>query len=117
MHLGVLVPSSASWPAGRASIGAVALAVDAVNDGLDGSGRGKKIVYVWKEVDCDPSRALATVSRMLEQGPMDAVIGPDCDLACESTAYLTGGRGIPQISYRCSSTALSNKATFPMVRF
>ena len=30
-HLAVLVPTADSWPEGRASIGAIALAVDAAN--------------------------------------------------------------------------------------
>jgi ABC-type branched-subunit amino acid transport system substrate-binding protein len=117
IHLAVLAPSWASWPAGRGSIGAVALAVEAINADANGnSAGGKKVVYAWEEVDCNPSQALATLSRMLEQEPIDAVIGPVCDLACESTAYLTGGRGVPHISYHCTSGALSNKATFPTVR-
>jgi hypothetical protein len=47
---------------------------------------------------------------------VDAVImmiGPgdklDCSAACESTAILTSARELPQISYSCSSAALSDK--------
>ncbi len=78
--------------------------------------RGRKITYSSKEVDCDRSKALAALSQILEQGPVDAVIGPDCSAACESTAILTAGLGIPQISYSCSSIALSDKRTYPTVR-
>ncbi len=120
LHLAVLVPTANSWPEGRASIGAISLAIDVVNAGaknaLYGSMiRGRKITYSWKEVDCDRSKALAALSQILEEGPVDAVIGPDCSTACESTAILTSARELPQISYSCSSAALSDKTTYPTV--
>ncbi len=118
LHLAVLVPTADSWPEGRASIGAIALAIDAVNAHglLDPMIRGSKITYSSKEVECDRSKALAALSQILEQGPVDAVIGPDCSAACESTAILTAGLDIPQISYSCSSIALSDKKMYPTVR-
>jgi len=118
LHLAVLVPTADSWPEGRASIGAIALAIDAVNaHGLLGPMiRGSKITYRWKEVGCDRSKALAALSQILEEGPVDAVIGPGCSAACESTAILTSARDVPQISYSCSSAALSDKTTYPTVR-
>ena len=121
VHLAVLVPTAISWPEGRASIGAIALAVDAANAQADQPGslravRRGKITYSWREVDCEPSAALAALTRILDEGPVDAVIGPDCSVACESTAILTAGLDIPQISYSCSSIALSDKQTYPTVR-
>jgi len=115
VHLAVLVPTAKSWPDGRASVGAIALAVDAANarGGLFGGGR---ILYTYAEVACDRFQAGAALSKLLEEGPVDAVIGPDCSVACESTAYITAVRGLPQISYSCSSSALSDKAQFPTVR-
>ena len=121
LHLALLVPTADSWPEGRASIGAIALAVDAANAQADQPGsesaiRGGKITYSWREVDCEPSAALAALTRILDEGPVDAVVGPDCSTACESTAILTAGLDIPQISYSCSSIALSDKKTYPTVR-
>ena len=121
LHLAVLVPTANSWPEGRASIGAISLAIDAVNAEAQGALRGsmirgRKITYSWKEVACDRSKALAALSQILEEGPVDAVIGPDCSAACESTAILTSGRELPQISYSCSSAALSDKTAYPTVR-
>ena len=115
VHLAVLVPTAKSWPDGRASVGAIALAVDAANarGGLFGGGR---ILYTYAEVACDRFQAGAALSKLLEEGPVDAVIGPDCSIACESTAYITAVRGLPQISYSCSSSALSDKTQFPTVR-
>ena len=117
LHLAVLVPTAESWPEGRASIGAIALAVDALNARGDLVG-GRRIVYSYNmgEVGCDRFQAGAALTKMLDEGPVDAVIGPDCSLACESTAYITAVRGIPQISYSCSSSALSDKSQFPTVR-
>jgi hypothetical protein len=114
LNLAVLLPTWNSWPEGRASIGAIALAVDFVNNQTDLLG-GKKVVYSWQAIDCNPSQAIASLTRMLEERPVDAVIGPDCSVACESTAYLTSGRDIPQISYSCSADSLSDRAKFPSV--
>ena len=121
IHLAVLVPTANSWPDGRASIGAIALAIDAANaqagqSGPIGAVRGGKVTYSWREADCEPSAALAALTHILDEGPVDAVIGPDCSVACESTAILTAGLDIPQISYSCSSIALSDKKTYPTVR-
>ena len=118
IHLAVLVPTSKAWPEGRASIGAVVLAVDDANAqaGQAGSiGRGN-LTFSVEEVECDRSGAIAALTRMLEDGHVDAVIGPWCSAACESTAYLTAGRDIPQISYSCNSAELSDKTKFPTVR-
>ena len=116
-HLAVLVPTAKSWPEGRASIGAIALAFDAVNARSSLAG-GRRIVYSYSlaEVDCDRFQAGAALTKMLDEGPVDAVIGPDCSIACESTGYITAVRSIPQISYSCSSSALSDKSQFPTVR-
>ena len=114
IRLAVLVPSSGSWPEGRASVGAIALAVDEVNRRPDLLG-GKQIEYIWREVECDAADSFAAISLMLEEGPVSAVVGPDCSLACESTAYLTAGRNIAQISYSCSSSELSKKTKYPTV--
>ena len=121
LHLAILVPTAQSWPEGRASIGAISLAIDALNAQAQGALLGlmirrRNITYRWKEVDCDRSKALAALSQILEEGPVDAVIGPDCSAACESTAILTSARELPQISYSCSSPTLSDKTTYPTVR-
>jgi ABC-type branched-subunit amino acid transport system substrate-binding protein len=80
-------------------VGAISLAVEMVNARVDQFG-GKQLRFQWREADCDSSDSMAQLSLMLEAGPVDAVIGPDCSLACESSAYLTAGRNILQISYR-----------------
>jgi ABC-type branched-subunit amino acid transport system substrate-binding protein len=79
----------------------------------------RRIGYSYRlaEVECDRFQAGAALTKMLDEGPVDVVIGPDCSLACESTADITAVRSIPQISYSCSSAALSDKSRFPTVRF
>ena len=49
-------------------------------------------------------------------GGIHAVIGPACSRACESTAFLTGARNLPQISFACQSATLSSKEQYPTVR-
>jgi hypothetical protein len=74
-----------------------------------------QLTYDWQEIDCDAAQATAAISRALEADVVDAVIGPDCESSCESSAYLTAGRNIAQISYSCSSDVLSNKKKYPTV--
>ena len=63
---------------------------------------------------CDASVGLAALSDLLEKdGPLDAVIGPGCSSECESTAFLTSGRNLPQISYSCNSPLLSDSVKYP----
>ncbi len=110
IHVAVLLPTALSWAAGRASAGAISLAVADANEMFP-----VKLSYNWKEVDCDAAHATATISRMLQDGIVDAVIGPDCEASCESSAYLTAGRDIAQISYSCDSDLLSDKKKYPTV--
>ncbi len=111
LHLAVLLPTANSWAAGRASAGAISLGVADANKKFP-----VKLSYTMKEVDCDATQATAAISVMLDDDVVDAVIGPDCDVSCESSAYLTAGRNIAQISYSCSSDLLSNKKKYPTVR-
>ena len=76
---------------------------------------GVKVAYTWKEIGCDAMQATAAISRMLQDDIVDAVIGPDCEASCESSAYLTAGLDILQISYSCCSDLLSNKKKYPTV--
>ena len=110
LHLAVLVPSSNSGAKGRASVGAISLAVADANNKFS-----TKLSFKWKEVDCDATQATAAISRMLEDDIIDAVIGPDCPASCEQSAYLTAGRDIAQISYSCNSDVLSDKKKYPTV--
>ncbi len=111
LHLAVLLPTASSWAKGHASAGAISLAVADANKKFP-----IKLSYKWKEVDCDATQATAAISLMLQDDVVDAVIGPDCEDSCESSAYLTAGRNIAQISYSCSSDLLSNKKKYPTVR-
>ena len=111
LHLAVLLPTASSWTEGRASAGAISLAVADANSRFP-----VKLAYKWKAVDCDATQATAAISLMLQDDVVDAVIGPDCEDSCESSAYLTAGRNIAQISYSCSSDLLSDKKKYPTVR-
>ena len=80
---------------GRSIVGAVALAVKAVNDDpmlLP----GRKLQYVLRDSDCTAS------------------VGSS-NAACEATAVLTNGADIPQISPMCDSSLLSDKQLYPTV--
>merc|ERR1712159_677565 len=45
---------------------------------------------------------------------VDAVIGPACSSACTVTSHLAGGQHLPQLSWGCAASALSNKEQFQM---
>jgi ABC-type branched-subunit amino acid transport system substrate-binding protein len=113
--LAVLIPTANSSRSIRASVGAVSLAVNDVNNASSSLLHGKRLEYIIKEVACDSSDAMAKISLAMEEKKIAAVIGPDCSLACESTAYFTAGRKTVQISYACNSPLLSDKAKYPMV--
>jgi ABC-type branched-subunit amino acid transport system substrate-binding protein len=114
LTLAVLIPTSNASRSIRASVGAVSLATNAIN--RNGSLlAGRRLEFIIKEVACDSSDAMAKISEALEEKKIAAVIGPDCSLACESTAYLTAGRKTVQISYACNSPLLSDKSKYPMV--
>ena len=113
LHLAVLIPTSSYWPEGRAAVGAISLAVETVN--ADNMLGGKELTFSWKQIPCSPPAAMNALTAMLQEGPVDAVIGPDCSSACESTAMLTRGLRLAQVSYSCSSIGLSNKDNYPTV--
>ena len=55
---------------------------------------------------CNSSAGLAALTRILsKQAPIDGVLGPGCESACESTAILTADLNLElgQISYACMS--------------
>jgi ABC-type branched-subunit amino acid transport system substrate-binding protein len=94
---------------------AAALAVERINN--DSSLlQGSQLESVFAEADCSAPAALAALSKLLEEGPLAAVIGPGCSSACEATGFLTAGRDLPQISYGCLSPSLADKNAYPTVR-
>jgi hypothetical protein len=110
IRLAVLLPTIDSWPELTSSAGAISLAVADANEKFLG-----KLSYVWEQVGCDGTQAIAAISRMMQAGIVDAVIGPDCEASCEPSAAFTAGYNIAQISYACSSDLLSDKKTYPTV--
>jgi hypothetical protein len=106
LRIAVFVPTRASWPEGWAASGALRMAVEELNRRPELLG-GLKLQVAEKAIGCDSSSASAGLSVLLEEGRVDAVIGPWCSLGCESSAYITSGRDIVQISYSCTSPLLS----------
>ena len=110
LNLAVLLPTTSSWATGRASAGAISLAVADANKKFP-----VKVSFVWAEVDCDSNLAVAAIRRMIQGSIVDALIGPDCEASCESSGGLTAGLDLAQISYSCCSDLLSNKEKYPTV--
>ena len=114
LRIAVFVPTRAAWPEGWAASGALRMAVEELNRRPELLG-GLKLQVAEKAIGCDSSSASAGLSVLLEEGRVDAVIGPWCSLGCESSAYIASGRDIVQISYSCTSPLLSDKDKFPTV--
>jgi ABC-type branched-subunit amino acid transport system substrate-binding protein len=119
VRLGVLLPMSGAWPeggvdeAGSTVAGAAFVARDFVNAQPGWLG-GRQLEIAWRDSKCDASSALAALSDLLEKdGPIDAIIGPGCSAGCESSAFLTAGRSLPQVSFSCNSPLLSDKTKYP----
>jgi ABC-type branched-subunit amino acid transport system substrate-binding protein len=116
LRIAVLVPPFGTLPSSRSLIAAADVAVKGLNERAASLLAGKQLLYDYREVKCDSFASTAAISILLEQGPLDAVIGGFCSTSCESSAFLTAGRDIPQISYGCTSAALSDKEKYPTVR-
>ena len=117
---------SGSWDGGKRVAGAAALAVERVNTNK-ALLPGRRLEYSWADSGCSAQQGLAAMGELLRgASKVDAVIGPGCSAACEVTSYLSGGQGLPQISWGCTLPELSNKdqhrlvsplAAAPCVRF
>ena len=105
---------SGIWAPGTEIAGAAALAVHEVNQAKMFPRRG--LEYSWADSGCSAQQGLAAMGKLLgEASNVDAVIGPGCSSACEVTSYLAGGQQIPQISWGCTASSLSNKEKFRLV--
>ena len=107
IHFMLLVPSLV-----YRITGAAALAVERVN----ANKALRRLEYSWADSGCSAEQGLAAMGELLRGASrVDAVIGPGCSSACEVTSYLSGGQGIPQISYSCTAASLSNKEKYRLV--
>ena len=115
LHLAVLIPTAEERPEFAGTLGAVSLAVKAANDRFSILNAATRLEVHLRETECDYSKSVATLSMIMEEFPVDGVIGPHCSKACASTADLANGRDVPQISYSCAAAELSDKTRYPTV--
>ena len=114
IRVGVLISYGDGLSNASMFANAVSLAVERINN--DSSLLvGSRLAFVFAEARCSAPAALAALSELLEEGPLVAVIGPGCSVACEATGFLTAGRDLPQISYGCLSPSLTDKQAYPTV--
>ena len=78
--------------------GAFTLAINDINaDPL----QGRRFEYIYADSGCGPITGVAAMQELLHAAkPIHGVIGAGCSGACESTAFLTAERGLPQVP-RC----------------
>jgi ABC-type branched-subunit amino acid transport system substrate-binding protein len=113
VRVGILLPLSGSWPEGdqrgKMIAGAAMLAVQDVNSDLSLLD-GKELKYSWEDSGCGSLESMVGTNKILLQaGQLDAIIGPACSSACESSAYLLRDRAVPQVSFGCTESSLIKK--------
>lgn len=117
LRLVILLPNVHAWPEMRAAAGAVMLAIRSANILLGGVGGGEqsrtKVTPIVKYTECDVFDAATSIAEEIGAGSILGVVGPFCSLACESSAYLTSKLDIAQVSYSCTSDALSDRVKYP----
>ena len=114
IHFALLIPFSGEWNIGHRIAGAAELAVERVNANKSLL-PGRRLEYSAADSGCSAQQGLKAMGKLLA-GRVDVVIGPGCSSACEVTGYLSGGQGIPQISWGCTASSLSNKEKYHLVR-
>ena len=113
IHFALLIPVSGSWDGGKRFAGAAALAVERVNANKDLL-PGQRLEYSWTDSGCSAQQGLVAMGKLLGETSswINAVIGPGCSSACKVTSYLASGQNLPQISYSCTATSLSDKEKY-----
>ena len=110
------MPMSGSDNVGLRIAGAAALAVEQVNAD-QGLLPGRVLRYSWADTGCSEQRGLVAMGELLGgNNRVAAVLGPRCSSVCELTSFLSGGHGIPQISWGCHDPQLSDKSRHQLVR-
>ena len=75
LKIGLLLPITGSWKAGRTIPGAAALAVQRINADPSLLG-GMRVEFVFEDVGCGTYRAVSGVQKLLSDPKIDAVFGP-----------------------------------------
>ena len=114
IHFALLLPLTGSWSGGSKVAGAAAIAVETVNADTTLL-PGHVLEFSWADSGCSAKQGLAAMGELMGQSKISAVVGPGCSSACEVTSYLSGGHGLPQISWGCHDSFLSDKLEHPLV--
>jgi ABC-type branched-subunit amino acid transport system substrate-binding protein len=105
LKIGLLLPITGLWKAGRTIPGAAALAVQRINADPSLLG-GMRVEFVFEDVGCTTYKAVTGLQKLLSDPKLDAIFGPGtqserclscmvpitlassgagCDEACEAT--------------------------------
>ena len=114
-YFSVNAPMTGAWDVGTRIAGAAALAVDKINAN-ETLLPGRDLRLRWADSGCSEKQGLAAMGKLLaSESRIDAVIGPGCSSACKVTGHLSEAQKIPQISWGCTSSSLSNKEDYNLV--
>ncbi len=97
LKLGLLLPITGSWKAGRTIPGAAALAVQRINADPSLLG-GMRVEFVFEDVGCGTYRAVSGVQKLLSDPKIDAVFGP----GMPPCRIVSAANGAVWFRYTCS---------------
>ena len=116
-----IFPQSGGWPGGVGAIPAFAMALEEINANPD---LLPDTTLVGVTVDDACTKSGGITAPLSQCGPLsettgcaekyfDVIVGSGCSSSCQSTARLAEAWKVPQVSWACTSPALSNVIDYP----
>ena len=106
VRVGLILPMTGT-PTSKHIAGAATLAIADINaDPL--LMQGRRLEYICADSGCNAITGVTAIQELLhDTRPIHGVIGGGCSSACESAAFLTAERGIPQVAFPTSLAAFA----------
>jgi hypothetical protein len=107
VRVGVLLPFGAQ------SVADVKTAEDALVGANLAAADFPTVEFVFANDSCTSDGGIAASITLIDAGA-DVLVGPSCNIACESSSYVSKHEKIAQIAYACGFDSFSNKEKFPL---
>jgi hypothetical protein len=100
IRIGILLPMSGEWTAGRTIAGATSLAVERINRDARLLG-GRTVEFTWLDGACNASQSLAAMTELLTDAQLGAIIGPGAHLLRLALRTVSPSRALFSSRFRC----------------